>query len=113
MSDQELEYLARHVPSLDELVIDLRNFPRSNNILASASNFPNLTYLKITFGAQSRVSGDNLLLLGRKCPLLEILAFGSHARKAPYPSGCRCQPSSAGINDYLVEEQYKGDAGCK
>ncbi|CAD6447028.1 af27899a-7e4c-4850-858e-e205638955ff-CDS [Sclerotinia trifoliorum] len=104
MSDQELEDLPGLVPNLYELVLDLRNFPRSNNILELASNFPNLTLLEITFGVESRVSGYDLLLLARKCPLLESLEFGSYVRRAPYPSGCRCCPSIDDLSDDLIDE---------
>ncbi|KAJ8070822.1 hypothetical protein OCU04_001183 [Sclerotinia nivalis] len=104
MSDQELECLARHVPDLDHLVMDLRNFPPSNNILASASNFPNLTHLEVNFGAQNRVSGNDLLLLAQKCTLLENLSLGGIYDRAVNPSLPGCRPSSVGINDDLFDE---------
>ncbi|KAF7868499.1 hypothetical protein EAF04_005030 [Stromatinia cepivora] len=104
MSDLELKCLTRHVLNLNHLVIGLQNLPPSTNILASASNFPNLTHLEISFGAQNRVSGNDLLLLAQKCPLLESISLGGIDDSALYSSGPGCRPASVGINDDLIDE---------
>jgi hypothetical protein len=94
-SDEGLECLARYVPNLETLSISLQCFPPSHNILASASNFTQLTRLAIHFGPQSSLSGHDLVALAQKCPELMELSIG--ANKGHCPSG-------SNINDSIIDE---------
>ncbi|KAF5876263.1 uncharacterized protein Bfra_002666 [Botrytis fragariae] len=104
ISERDLECLAYHVPKLEDLSITLQNLPPSLSILASASKFSHLTNLKVEFGPRSRISGSDLLLLARNCPLLSSLSLGEVDDSAFSPPGPASRPSTAGITDDVIEE---------
>ncbi|KAA8574666.1 hypothetical protein MFRU_030g00570 [Monilinia fructicola] len=104
ISDHDLESLARFVPNLEVLNIGLQNFPPSYTILASASNFPRLTSLTVEFGSQSRISGNDLLLLVQNCPLLDSLSLGEAKNDSVYPPSPGYRPSGINIDDNIIDE---------
>ncbi|TGO55944.1 hypothetical protein BCON_0084g00120 [Botryotinia convoluta] len=112
ISECDLECLAHHVPKLEDLSITLQNLPPSLSILASASNFSHLTNLKVEFGPRNRISGSDLLLLARNCPLLSSLSLGVVDDSAFSPPGPASRPSTTGITDDVIEEvaQALGDS---
>ncbi|KAF7899269.1 uncharacterized protein EAF01_008482 [Botrytis porri] len=112
ISERDLECLAHHVPKLEDLSITLQNMPPSLSILASASNFSHLTNLKVEFGPRNRISGSDLLLLARNCPLLSSLSLGVVDDDAFSPPGPASRPSTTGITDDVIDEvaQALGDS---
>ncbi|KAM0146433.1 hypothetical protein ACHAPG_011139 [Botrytis cinerea] len=112
ISERDLECLAYHVPKLEDLSITLQNLPPSLSILASASNFSLLTNLKVEFGPRNRISGSDLLLLARNCPLLSSISLGEVDDSAFSPPGPAFRPSTTGITDDLIDEvaQALGDS---
>lgn len=112
ISERDLECLAQHVPKLEDLSITLQNLPPSLRILASASNFSHLTNLKVEFGPRNRISGSDLLLLARNCPLLSSLSLGVVDDDAFSPPGPASRPSTTGITDDVIDEvaQALGDS---
>ncbi|QSZ33665.1 hypothetical protein DSL72_005233 [Monilinia vaccinii-corymbosi] len=97
ISDHNLECLVRYLPNLELLDIDLEDLPPSHNILASASNFINLTSLTVKFSRKSSISSNDLLLLVQNCPSLDRLALGQ-PRSTNFPR------SELDITDSTIDE---------
>jgi hypothetical protein len=95
ISDQGLKSLAQFLPDLESLGMGLQNLLPSHHILASASQFSQLTRLTIYFGPESSFSGRDLLLLTQKCPNLGEVSIGEN-------DGYR--PTSSDITDSIIDE---------
>jgi hypothetical protein len=91
-----LELLHGFIPELSTLRLKNEELGPSHQILVAASRFRALTELKIHFGNDNSISGQELVQLAQNCPSLRDLCIGEE-----YPGACT--PGASGINDELME----------
>jgi hypothetical protein len=91
-----LELLHRFIPELSTLRLKNEKLGSSHQILVAASRFKALTELKIHFGKDNSISGQELVQLAQNCPSLRNLSIGEEYQGAHIPGGFW-------INDELME----------